>query len=356
MVNHCADPIQQESSGEVFNPVINPYHILQVRIDATLSEIRENYMRLSLLHHPGRQAPNDAEIQRRARVFELLAACYETLVYHRNHYHALLGQHSSATEHHHLPIVRKGEVHVGGKRVTVIESLKQSDDEYIPIPLEMSSSSSDEEEQQQHYTWQDTNRMFAGPLALLYRARHYEPFTNPYEVFESVFGHAVFPHSPLHHAVQWLPTDDYSTISSVAAANWSGSTIQTCEDTVVSLISRTVRNRKITRRKTTTIDELGRRNVHVQVTSEQLPTCGDDRDWIPNRSDAEYCGRYFCPWRVVESSSNNALAESRDPESCTFERGEEEADKERCTWPEMTDVVNMCTKRVVVCGGCSPKS
>jgi hypothetical protein len=77
MVIHCADPIQQESSGKVSNPVINPYHILQVRIDATLSEIRENYMRLSLLHHPGRQAPNDAEIQRRARVFKLLAACYE---------------------------------------------------------------------------------------------------------------------------------------------------------------------------------------------------------------------------------------------------------------------------------------
>ena len=30
-------------------------------------------------------------------------------------------------------------------------------------------------------------------LALLYRARHYTPFTNPFTVFEQVFGgHAIF--------------------------------------------------------------------------------------------------------------------------------------------------------------------
>jgi hypothetical protein len=59
---------------------VNPYHVLQIRRDATPSEIRQAYRRLSLWHHPGRKVDCAEERQRRLQVFEILAACYETLM------------------------------------------------------------------------------------------------------------------------------------------------------------------------------------------------------------------------------------------------------------------------------------
>ena len=34
---------------------VNPFHVLQVRQDATVDEIRQHYRRLALWHHPGRR-------------------------------------------------------------------------------------------------------------------------------------------------------------------------------------------------------------------------------------------------------------------------------------------------------------
>jgi hypothetical protein len=39
-----------------------------------------------------------------------------------------------------------------------------------------------------HYTENETNRLFGGPLQLLFRARRWKPFTDPYLVFAQVFG------------------------------------------------------------------------------------------------------------------------------------------------------------------------
>jgi hypothetical protein len=39
-----------------------------------------------------------------------------------------------------------------------------------------------------HYTENETNRLFGGPLKLMFRARRWKPFTDPYSVFAQVFG------------------------------------------------------------------------------------------------------------------------------------------------------------------------
>lgn len=62
---------------------VDPYQVLQIRRDATALEIRHAYMRLALWHHPGRTTLGSLtppEKARRRQVFEVLAACYETLI------------------------------------------------------------------------------------------------------------------------------------------------------------------------------------------------------------------------------------------------------------------------------------
>ena len=55
-----------------------------------------------------------------------------------------------------------------------------------------------------HYTKEETDRLFGGPLALLYRARSFRAFSDPFVVFERIFGSAAFPTS-------LLSDDQYST-------------------------------------------------------------------------------------------------------------------------------------------------
>lgn len=244
---------------------VNPYHVLQVRQDATVSEITQNYRRLALWHHPGRgNITDNKELQRRAHVFEILAACYETLVYYGNEYNTCL----HCLEHTPL----KGEIYVGGKRMIVFGGSLDDDYEVVPTLLKASSSSHDDEQSDCRQQHEDTHRyMREGPLALLYRARHYEPFTNPYDVFEQVFGHAVFARpTPQEQLLQWSVFNDEPTTTTPSPAIWTGSTIKRKDGTVVSFTSRTLLNRRVTRTETTSIDSNGRTRVSVQVTSEEL--------------------------------------------------------------------------------------
>jgi hypothetical protein len=48
-----------------------------------------------------------------------------------------------------------------------------------------------------HYSSVETNRLFGGPLSLLYKARRFKPFTDPYVLFESVFRSAALHYRPL---------------------------------------------------------------------------------------------------------------------------------------------------------------
>ena len=55
------------------------------------------------------------------------------------------------------------------------------------------STSEDEEEVEPHYTESTTRRLFGGPLSLLFKARNFEPFSDPFDVFQHVFGGDAFP-------------------------------------------------------------------------------------------------------------------------------------------------------------------
>jgi len=73
---------------------VNPYHVLELRKDATPSEIVLSYRKLALFHHPGRKSKISCPLERKRRMnyFEMLAACYETLMHNefRRRYDILL--------------------------------------------------------------------------------------------------------------------------------------------------------------------------------------------------------------------------------------------------------------------------
>jgi len=76
---------------------LNPYDVLKVRKDATPSEIVLSYRKLALFHHPGRKRSEIAsfcplQLRRQLEFFEVLAACYETLMHNefRRRYDMLL--------------------------------------------------------------------------------------------------------------------------------------------------------------------------------------------------------------------------------------------------------------------------
>ena len=71
----------------------------------------------------------------------------------------------------------------------------EEDDETAVSTDDESNTSNEDEEPDIHYTQEDTNRLFGGPLAPLYRARKYQQFADPYTVFRQVFGSDVFPHT-----------------------------------------------------------------------------------------------------------------------------------------------------------------
>lgn len=241
---------------------VNPHHVLQVRQDATVSEIRQNYRRLALWHHPGRPCKHvdEQELERRAVVFEVLAACYETLVYYRNEYNLCLNSLD------HVPL--KGEVHVGGKRMTILSF----DEDYEVVPTLSKASSgiiSNEAEQELMSIHEEIDR---GPMELMYKARHYKPFVDPYDIFEQVFGRAVFPR-PKRQPNTWLVVDE--SLTATPAPIWTGSRIKKRDGTIVSYTCRTFQNIKVTKTETTFVDSKRRPHGHVQVTSEQVQGVDD---------------------------------------------------------------------------------
>jgi len=63
------------------NSPVNPYHVLELRRDATPSEIIGSYRKLALIYHPGRKISCPLERKKRLQFFDVLAACYETLMH-----------------------------------------------------------------------------------------------------------------------------------------------------------------------------------------------------------------------------------------------------------------------------------
>jgi len=143
-----------------FHPAINPYHVLQIRHDATPSEIREAYRRLSLLHHPGRRRKDHhgvgknnngetsgggggvtwsnsgsttaaattataATSSRSSQIFQAIAASYETLLDNdaRERFDMLWMQDQ---QYRIFGGTVRGEILVGGKRIMEAPSRSRS--------------------------------------------------------------------------------------------------------------------------------------------------------------------------------------------------------------------------------------
>lgn len=305
---------------------VNPYHVLQVRRDATPAEIRQSYRRLALWHHPGRTHADMAERQRRLQVFEILAACYETLMFpgSRRGFDAYLREREAAKLTSGLPV---GGMFVGGKRIFGADSPERSvlpsddgfdegdripnlsaassdsssseepEDHMVIMPctppasvasdqnskrsrqprslVDVSSSGSgSDEEAEVHFTEAETKRLFGGPLSHLYRVRNFEPFSDPFVVFEEVFGSKVFQISAdeIGRLKEWMP------LRSTRAGGWHGAS-ETSPDgkTTIFTTSRILHDRRLVRTETVTVDPVtGTTRSFVTVTAEDLEPEGDD--------------------------------------------------------------------------------
>lgn len=203
-----------------------------------------------------------------------------------------------------------------------------------------------------HYTSIDTNRLFGGPLKLLYRARRWKPFTNPFVVFQSVFGTALSFGEPatstnetrcgdadgsnVATAGTWLTTAPMTTPKLLvpsphhASLSMTVSTEHLPDGTVIHRTCRLLNNRKITRTEYVEQDpETGQRRIRLTVASEEIRSAYDSYENDPchstTSSSYEYCFFcYFCfdpseiIWPPCENNTNNNSPSSLDGGSCHF--------------------------------------
>jgi hypothetical protein len=308
---------------------VNPYHVLQVRRDATPSEIRQAYRRLALWHHPGRKVDCSEERQRRLQVFEILAACYETLTgsESRRMLDGLL-KDLEATSLTTRPAssLPRGQMFVGGKLLVgnddssplsdslvactltaLTEEGQDGEHEGLPYlsPASSHSSSSSEEQNheqlmvlscslpasacdrpdnlrslvnastsgsdevaEEHYSQAETNRLFGGPISLLCRARNWAPFTDAFVVFEQVFGTPLFKVDPqeIGRLTGWQP------LRTTRSSAWTGASETKLNGDTVFTTSRVLHNRRLTRTETLKVDHRTglRKSVATTVTAEDL--------------------------------------------------------------------------------------
>jgi len=279
------------------NSPVNPYHVLELRRDATPSEIIGSYRKLALIYHPGRKISCPLERKKRMQFFEVLAACYETLMHSefrrrcdvllkeiekkqnskanrqitRSNYKttvvfsegkATRRQSHQTQSHLYDANIRSNNLAIkgvdsipglipsssqsssisGGERSKhSVNNSSESDETTLrnnctsiggiltcvagqgalkttspsnnsftisrdgtkgfksladSSSLSVShSQASTEEEAEIHFSEATVNRLFGGPLASLHRARNFQAFSDPYLIFDKVFGNQspIFP-------------------------------------------------------------------------------------------------------------------------------------------------------------------
>jgi hypothetical protein len=348
--NHHQHTILSEHSDNT----VNPFRVLQVRQDATVDEVRNHYRRLALWHHPGRRkimsissvldSSSVMELQRRAHVFCVLAACYETLVDYREEYNACL--HNTTTyPPQPPPPPLKGRVLVGGKRlVTVFGS--SSPIEKDAASRKQCCSTCEEEEECLHDDGTTTTcchedfamkKMYhhGGPLALLYRARHYTPFTDPFTVFEQAFGGRAVLERPMKRlefsiGLPLVPCNDdwecwHTTPPPPVAAAWTNCTKIEKDGSIVNITSRTLHGILISKTETKTVDKEGKTRIHIQVTSEPaIDVCTSARQ-EQHKASQNVC----CHCTKMNNNSNNKASQDDDELSL-------------CSWPELSELSSPC--------------
>lgn len=225
-------------------PVVDPYRLLGVRRNSTCAEIYDAYMRLSLLYHPQRinyhhTATEEKDLEQKIRLwkFIVISACYETLsdIDYRTNYNFInqkpngvnMNQHDSYSnfafwedvkrvlkisdsneeflDHDGVPccydfvnmdhqsafIPRdetrdeneaspRGSIHISTRENSLVKPVMARDESDKTDPGHSNASTS------------ETDHLFGGPLATLYKARDHEPFTDPICLFNREFGPGLF--------------------------------------------------------------------------------------------------------------------------------------------------------------------
>ncbi len=377
-------------NGTGCNAPVNPYRVLELRRDATPAEIIRSYRKLALMYHPGRKVSCPLERKKRVQFFEILAACYETLMHneYRRKCDVLLREIEKRQDNRmasqqpkqlqstplffnigntYLPIKgtdsvpglttsssssasgegRNGQSVAGSegsKRTLVMGNCATLGGMFIctggPSALPASNSSTDKpflisrdgakgfksladssslsaskSQEEVHFSEETVNRLFGGPMACLHRARNFQAFSDPYLVFDKVFGTTkpLFPRVTLadvqvtaDEVTEESLLNRYETgidTSLVRSASYlSQPELQPLvlksknpkddqsANTKVFVSSRIVNRKKITKTETVHVDPItGVASVNVTVDSEYLEP-------VKSKKDSDQCGYSVLDW------------------------------------------------------------
>lgn len=377
------------------NTAVNPYHILEIRKDATPSEVVLSYRKLALLMHPGRKSKITSPLERKLKMerFEVLAACYETLIHNgiRRRYDTLLKETenkeiitnrtaaatSTTTTTYNKNLIRSKPVGLTlsstcssnsegadasirytncNNAMLICASPTDYDDKVLyTIPtrddtkgfksladssalfVSHSQGSEDEDEEAEiQYTEKTVNRLFGGPLSVLHRARNFKPFSDPYEIFNKVFGNeSIFRpvkltdiNVAMNTSAENLLYDELFPINENAKncktdrddKSTNDHLQQQHQTTKVFVSSRVLHGRKITKTETVHIDPItSRARVDVTVDGEYLADNSKAKqpsqskkvgDWLLCFGTAT--AKYTHSTTMKESIQNNDASDGND--------------------------------------------
>lgn len=255
-------------------PEVNPYRILGVNRNASIAEMHNAYIRLALLNHPHRAKPQIVKMDHRDTKmkddiirwkFVVVSASYETLSNrdHRTNYN-FANQDSIPkdwTSHQDgegdAQVNFWDEIKKEVKRGLRISESNEETLDHDGVPccnvqldprMKYNQEARDESEGSRSQTFDnvglnllrlrpsmvrgeseasdsgrrdnprvETNKLFGGPLAALYKARSHEPFTDAFILFERESGSAIFRYDSEFKQCQ--PTDEDGQLDLISR-NW----------------------------------------------------------------------------------------------------------------------------------------
>jgi len=251
-----------------------PYSVLGVRCNATKTEIKRAFRRLSLLYHPCRTYSTDTECSDKQKKwkFQAISASYETLI-------------DETTRRRFDTLSRSFKKMYNGP--------ERSNDEWI-MPQQ---------------------KLFFGPFYFIHRARNYLPFTCPYELFNTEFQSDLFNTVRLKQLSSFAYSDEdlakpfqesdirIECFSFPPLAKNNNSSTSTTwisqDDKEISRTSRIIGNRKITRTKTIITDPITDMKSSIIEVSWEEDEIREENHLLSDPS--------YYPELDLENPSNNYL-------------------------------------------------
>jgi hypothetical protein len=195
------------------------------------------------------------------------------------------------------------------------------------------STSEDEEEVEPHYTESTTRRLFGGPLSLLFKARNFEPFSDPFDIFQDVFGSEPFPRvsreSVEHNDDPSKPSLNESIrmvtypTSPRSPSAWRGESHTSADGkTTVFRTSRVLHDRRLTRIETVKKLPSGKTETHVTVIAEPL---------TPDHATLEEGTPLIPDCLICKHPKITSPPEQTSPQSPIVDAKVEETQKSICT-------------------------